>query len=69
MSKIYLAHPITGLNSNEVFDYYDTISELLNGRHTILSPMTGKDYLRNETTIRIGCRRIYRMCLSLMKDA
>lgn len=49
MSKIYLAHPITGLKTKEVFDYYDTIAEELKNNHIILSPMTGKDYLRNET--------------------
>lgn len=48
--RIYLAHPITGLSSKEVFDYYDGIVERLS-KHTCLSPMTGKDYLRNETTM------------------
>jgi len=51
MSKIYLAHPITGLKSEDVFEYYDTISDKLKDRHIILSPMTGKDYLRGEATM------------------
>ena len=51
MSKIYLAHPITGLSAEKVFDYYDGISHVLEERHIIYSPMTGKDYLRNETTM------------------
>ena len=51
MSKVYLAHPITGLKSEDVFNYYDAISDELGERHTILSPMTGKDYLRNETVM------------------
>lgn len=51
MSKIYLAHPITGLKTKEVFNYYDTIANELKNNHIILSPMTGKDYLRNETTM------------------
>lgn len=46
MSKIYLAHPITSLKSEDVFKYYDGISEILKEKHTVLSPMTGKDYLR-----------------------
>jgi len=49
--KIYLAHPITGLKTCEVFDYYDNIAKILGEKHTILSPMTGKDYLRNETVM------------------
>lgn len=51
MSKIYLAHPITGLKTRDVFAYYDNIAECLAEKHTILSPMTGKDYLRNETVM------------------
>ena len=51
MSKVYLAHPITGLKSEDVFNYYDAISDELGEHHTILSPMTGKDYLRNETVM------------------
>ena len=51
MSKIYLAHPITGLNTEDVFHYYDTIAEMIGEQHTALSPMTGKDYLRSETVM------------------
>ena len=49
--RVYLAHPITGLKTSEVFDYYDNIAKILGEKHTILSPMTGKDYLRNETVM------------------
>lgn len=51
MSKIYLAHPITGLKSDEVFSYYDGISNCLKDYHTVFSPMTGKDYLRTESVM------------------
>lgn len=51
MSKIYLAHPITGMKTEDVFKYYDTISADLGDKHTILSPMTGKDYLRQEAVM------------------
>lgn len=43
--KIYVGHPITGLDGDEVIQYYDTIKGQLLG-HTILCPMTGKDHLR-----------------------
>lgn len=43
--KIYVGHPITGLDGDEVFQYYDNIKGQLLG-HTILCPMTGKDHLR-----------------------
>lgn len=51
MSKIYLARPITGMKTEDVFKYYDTISTDLGDKHTIMSPMTGKDYLRQETVM------------------
>lgn len=51
MSKIYLAHPITGLSAKQVFGYYDTISDELGYKHIILSPVTGKDYLRQEAVV------------------
>lgn len=46
--KLYLAHPISGLTGNEVFKYYDEVSAILSKYYKILSPMTGKDYLRND---------------------
>ena len=45
--KIYLAHPIGGLSGKEVFNYYDKATTVLRDKFDILSPMTGKDYLRN----------------------
>lgn len=44
--KIYLAHPMTGVSSDNVFGYYDSLAERLS-KHIILTPVTGKDYLRN----------------------
>lgn len=52
MSKIYLAHPITGLSADEVFEYYDTVSEELEFYHTVFSPMSGKDELRTESVMK-----------------
>ncbi len=42
---IYLAHPMTGLTSEEVFRYYDTVTERLK-KHNLYSPVMAKDYLR-----------------------
>ena len=44
---LYLAHPISGLTGNEVFKYYDDICTILSKNYKILSPMIGKNYLRN----------------------
>ena len=44
--KLYLAHPISGLSGKEIFEYYDAITESLGEYFTVLSPMIGKDYLR-----------------------
>jgi nucleoside 2-deoxyribosyltransferase len=47
--SIYLAHPISGLGYDEVFGYFDNQKKLLESAgYTVLNPMTGKDYLRNE---------------------
>lgn len=47
--KIYLAHPISGLSADVVFNYYDQTSRHLkeNGIK-VFSPMVAKDFLRNE---------------------
>ncbi len=45
--KLYLAHPISGLSGKEIFQYYDGASDILSNHFDILSPMTGKNYLRN----------------------
>lgn len=45
--NIYLAHPISGLTSEETFKYFDNVSNLLGKHFKVLSPMNGKDYLRN----------------------
>jgi nucleoside 2-deoxyribosyltransferase len=44
--KLYLAHPISGLSGPQVFEYYDTAALRFKQYFQILSPMTGKDYLR-----------------------
>lgn len=46
--NIYLAHPISGLSGAEILDYYSKMKEeLCPLGFTVLSPMTGKEYLRN----------------------
>lgn len=45
--KLYLAHPIGGLQGKDVFTYYDNLSEKLSKFYDILSPMVGKNFLRN----------------------
>ena len=50
--NIYLAHPISGLSYDQVASYYAKMKEDLSPKWTILSPMTGKGELRNETTLR-----------------
>lgn len=47
--RIYCVGPITGLNAEEVFSYYDKISMKLTGfGYEVLNPMTGKDHMRTE---------------------
>jgi nucleoside 2-deoxyribosyltransferase len=46
--KIYLAHPISGLSADEVYEYYDKAVRELKDNFEILYPMLGKRYLRNE---------------------
>jgi nucleoside 2-deoxyribosyltransferase len=47
--KIYCVGPITGLSAIDVFNYYDKIKKDLNEiGYEVLSPMTGKDHMRNE---------------------
>lgn len=46
--KIYLAHPISGMSADEVFDYYDTTNNALRFDYEVLYPMLGKGYMRNE---------------------
>ena len=50
--KIYIASPISGLTSEEVFSYYDDIERKLRlcGMKPY-SPMTAKHYLRGEMTM------------------
>ena len=51
MSRIYLAHPITALLADDVFRYYDGIGNAISEQHICLSPMSGKDELRNVGTM------------------
>lgn len=46
--KIYLAHPISGLSADQVFEYYQKSIEKLKDSFEILYPMIGKGYLRTE---------------------
>ncbi len=47
--KIYIASPISGLTSEEVFNYYDdTERKLRQFGFKTQSPMTAKNYLRGE---------------------
>lgn len=48
--RLYLAHPISGLSGKEIFDYFDNAKDRLKEYYDILSPMTGKNYLRNIDT-------------------
>lgn len=45
--RIYLAHPISGLSGKEIFNYYDNATNVLRDKFDVLSPMTGKNYLRD----------------------
>lgn len=51
MSKVYLAQPMTGLESAKVFYCDDAATELLKDHHTVLSPLAGKDFLRREEVL------------------
>lgn len=45
--RIYIAHQITGLTPEIVYNYYKETGELLRQRgYEVLCPMTGKGYLR-----------------------
>lgn len=47
--KIYLARPISGHSYDEIVDYYERTSAFLKHiGYQVLSPMTGKEVLRNE---------------------
>ena len=52
MKKIYLAHPISLMSADEVFNYYDNMVKILSGKYEILFPMYGKDVLRTEKKFR-----------------
>lgn len=49
--RIYLAGPISGLSYDEVVNRIEEITEQLS-HHIILSPMTGKEYLRTELSLK-----------------
>jgi len=50
---IYLAGPITGKSSDEVFSHFDNLSETLRDEgFRVLHPMIGKDSLRNESSFK-----------------
>jgi nucleoside 2-deoxyribosyltransferase len=54
--KIYLVHPISGLGYDEVAKYYKETAEFLTDcGFEILSPMTGKSFLRTEVRLRKSC--------------
>lgn len=46
--KLYLAHPISGLSFDEVYQYFDGAQQELNEYYEVLHPMTGKGYFREE---------------------
>lgn len=53
MNKIYLVHPISGHEPEEVFQYYkETENRLKLAGYEVLTPMYGKRYLRCETKFR-----------------
>ena len=52
MFSLYLAHSITGLTGKDVLDYYKTMKMKLNGKFDVLSPMSGKEYLRTDKKIK-----------------
>jgi len=51
--KIYIAGPISGLSYDEVESFFLTkAAALTKSGHTVLSPMLGKENLRNEIELR-----------------
>ncbi|MFA5172812.1 MAG: hypothetical protein WC435_00190 [Candidatus Paceibacterota bacterium] len=48
---VYCAGPITGLSYNETVDWRNNLKEMLPPNIEILSPMRGKDHLKNEERI------------------
>ena len=51
--RIYCCHPISGRTADEVFEYYEDMSEVLGSfGYEVLTPMHGKDVLRTETKFR-----------------
>lgn len=47
--KIYCCHPISGLSSDAVFEYYEYIESVLTEYgYNVFTPMHGKDILRTE---------------------
>ncbi len=52
--KIYLAHPISGMEYDEVVRYYEDMKNLLKGEYgyEVLTPMTAKGYMRTEKSLR-----------------
>lgn len=46
-NKLYIAHPISGLSGEDIFNYFDHTKNLLKEYYHILSPMNGKNHLRN----------------------
>lgn len=52
MIKLYLAHPISLNNAEEIISYFDAVTLSLQNWYDILSPMYEKDYLRIEKSLR-----------------
>lgn len=51
--KIYTAGPITGLSYDEVMSRYNTQTKMFKEfGYEVFCPMTGKEYLRNETELK-----------------
>lgn len=47
--KIYLAHPISGKETKDIFNYYsNAVSDFSAIGYDVLYPMIGKAYLRND---------------------
>lgn len=51
--KVYLAHAISGRSGEEILNWYESTSEAFEYLgFTVLFPMIGKGYLRNEMSLR-----------------
>ena len=51
--KIYCCKPISGRSADEVFEYYERMSNTLSEwGYSVLSPLHGKNLLRTETEFR-----------------